>query len=571
MRFPDHLLQEIRERTSIVEVAGRHVALRRSGKNWKGLCPFHDERTPSFVVNDERGVYHCFGCGAGGDVFRLVMELEGLTFPEAVERLARDAGVALPRPGGGAGGRTDERALLLDLLELAARYYRHHLVEGRAGERARAYLAHREVPAHTAERFRLGCAPAGWDPLVRYLRRKGIPLERAEQAGLVVRRAGGGYYDRFRDRLMFPIADHAGRVVGFGGRVLGEGEPKYLNGPETPVFQKRRLLYGLHQAAEALRRTRRALLVEGYMDVVSLHARGEAGAVATLGTALGPEHVRTLRRRAERIVLVYDGDEAGRRAAFRSLDVFLAEGVEARAVFLPAGHDPDSFVRGGGDLGALVEGAPTLFGAWVEALPARFDLSTAEGRVAAVREVAVRLSRVADPVARDHYAARAAEVLGVDEAHIRARMGRSRPGGPERAETGPEPPPLERELVAALVRSPAARRRFLEQGAEAWMEDPLLRRAARFVAGRGEDAVDLEGADEEVRSLLARLLVDGEPGAADYEALASRLRRRVLRRRKEALIREIRRAEQTGDLQRVIELQREKAALDREAAGLGVS
>ena len=568
MRFPDHVLQEIRERTSIVEVAGRHVALRRSGKNWKGLCPFHDERTPSFVVNDERGVYHCFGCGAGGDVFRLVMELEGLTFPEAVERLAREAGVSLPRRAGPAGGRADEAARLLELLELAARYYRHHLVEGRAGERARAYLTHREVPADTAERFRLGCAPRGWDPLVRYLRRKGIPLERAEQAGLVVKRPGGGYYDRFRDRLMFPIADHAGRVVGFGGRVLGEGEPKYLNGPETPVFRKRRLLYGLHQAADALRRSRRALLVEGYMDVVSLHARGEAAAVATLGTALGPDHVRALRRRAERIVLVYDGDEAGRRAAFRSLDVFLAEGVEARAVFLPAGHDPDSFVRGGGDLGRLVERAPTLFRAWVEDLPARFDLSTAEGRVAAVREVAERLSRVPDAVARDHYAARAAEVLGVDEAHIRARMGPARRGGPERVEARPDPHALERELVAALVRSPAARQRFVEQGGEDWMEDPLLRKAARFVAGQGGDAVDLGGAEEDVRSLLARLLVSGEAQPGDYEVLASRLRRRMLRRRSQALVREIRRAEQTGDVQKVIELQREKAALDREAAAL---
>ena len=570
MRYPEGVIQEVRSRASIVEVVGRHVTLRRTGKNWKGLCPFHNERTPSFVVSEERGVYHCFGCGAGGDVFRFVMEVEGLGFREAVERLAEQTGVELPRsPGAEPEGGRDEHRRILDLLELAARYYRYHLEEGRAGEKARAYLQRREVPAEAAERFRLGCAPAGWDNLTRFLKRKGVDLGLAEKAGLVAARASGGYYDRLRDRLVFPIQDPSGRVVSFGGRVLGEGEPKYLNGPETPVFRKRALLYGLHQSGDVLRRERRALLVEGYLDVISLHARGHAAAVATLGTALGAEHVRVLRRRVDRVVLVYDGDEAGRRAAYRSLEVFLAEGMEARVAFLPPEHDPDSFVRSGGDLAGIVEAAPPLFEAYLESLPGRHDLGSVSGRVAAAREVAEQLRWVTDPIALDLYAARAADVLGVDERHLRARIpgpGRREPAPAGQAPAGHDP--LETALVGALVMDPACREAFRERGVAGWMRDPLLREAAVFAAGRAEPpgALPMERAPEPTRALLARILLE-ERGTADYEALEQRLRLRHLRERSAELVREIRRAERSGDAERVTELQRQKADLDRRLAG----
>ena len=572
MRYPDRVIQEVRSRASIVDVVGRHVTLRRSGKEWKGLCPFHDERTPSFMVNEERGVYYCFGCGAGGDAFRFLMEVEGLRFPEALERLAEQTGVDLPRsPGAEPAADRDEPRRILDLLELAARYYRYHLAEGRAGEKARAYLERREVPADAAERFRLGCAPAGWDNLVRFLKRKGVDLGLAEKAGLVAARASGGYYDRLRDRLVFPIQDPSGRVVSFGGRVLGEGEPKYLNGPETPVFRKRALLYGLHQAGDVLRRERRALLVEGYLDVISLHARGHAAAVATLGTALGAEHVRVLRRRVDRVVLVYDGDPAGRRAAYRSLEVFLAEGMEARVAFLPPEHDPDSFVRSGGDLARIVEEAAPLFDAYLESLPERYDLGSVPGRVSAAQEVAEQLRWVTDPIALDLCAARAADVLGVDEGHLRARI--PGPGGRRERETAGDAPaghdPLEMALLGALVMDPACRESFREGGAAGWMRDPLLREAAVFTAGRAEPpgALPLEKAPEAARSLLARILLLEEQGPTDYGALEQRLRLRHLKERSAALVKEIRRAERSGDAERVTELQRQKADLDRRLAG----
>ncbi len=569
MRFDDETLQAIRDRVSIVDLVGRYVELRPSGKNWKGLCPFHDERTPSFVVSDERGFYHCFGCGAGGDLFRFVMEMEGLRFPEAVERLAREAGVPLARDPAGPRPDRDEKARLLAVLELAARYFRHQLTAGRAGEPARAYLERRGIGPELAERFGLGYAPKGWDPLARFLKSRGWDLGVAEQAGLVRARDGGGVYDRFRDRLMFPIQDAAGRVVGFGGRVLGEGEPKYLNGPETPVFQKRRLLYGLHQSADALRRGREAWVVEGYMDVISLHGRGHARAVATLGTALGPEHLRELRRRAERVVLIYDGDEAGRRAALRSLEVFLAEGMDCRAVFLPPGHDPDSFVREGGDLEAAVREAPPLFDRFLEDLARRVDRSSVPGRLRAADRVGELLAKVADPLARDLYARRAAEVLEVDEARLRqrARGAPRRERGPAEDAAPPPEDPLERAVVACLVHRPRTREAFRHEGMEDWLAPGPLRDAARWVAEQPEGLV-LERAPEAVRPLVARLAVEEDGTFPEFGELVRRLRLRAARREAAQVLRRLRAAEEAGDRRGVQECLRRKTELDQEIARL---
>ncbi|GAB6063724.1 DNA primase [Deferrisoma palaeochoriense] len=568
MRFDEGTLQAIRDRVSMVDLVGRYVELRRSGKNWKGLCPFHDERTPSFVVNDERGFYHCFGCGAGGDLFRFVMEMEGLGFPEAVERLAREAGVPLARGPAESRPARDEKARLLAVLDLAARYFRYQLTSGRAGEQARAYLERRGVGPELAERFGLGYAPRGWDPLARFLKSRGWDLGVAERAGLVRAREGGGVYDRFRDRIMFPIHDASGRVVGFGGRVIGEGEPKYLNGPETPVFQKRRLLYGLYQSAEALRRNREAWVVEGYLDVISLHGRGHARAVATLGTALGPEHLRELRRRADRVVLLYDGDEAGRRAALRSLDVFLAEGMDCRAVFLPPGHDPDSFVRESGDLESEVRKAPPLFDLFLEDVVRGTDRSSVPARLRAADRVGALLAKVADPLARDLYARRAAEALEVDEARLRQRARTRAKRGDEPAE-GPAPPaedPLERAVVACLVHRPRTREPFRQEGMEEWLAPGPLRDAARWVAEQAEE-LRLTAAPEAVRSLVARLAVE-EGAFPEFGELVRRLRLRAARREAARVLRRLRAAEKAGDAGAVETCLRRKAELDQEIARL---
>ncbi len=572
MRIPEEVLQAIRSRVSAVDVVGRHVGLKRAGKNWKGLCPFHAEKTPSFVVNEERGTYHCFGCGAGGSVFRFVMEVEGRTFLEAVQLLAAEAGVALDLGPEDPARREqrEERAQLLEILGLAARYYRHQLQEGRAGERARAYLARREVPAPAAESFALGCAPPGWDNLARFLGRKGVDPALACRAGLLAERASGGYYDRLRDRLVFPIHDGAGRVVSFGGRILGEGEPKYLNGPESPVFRKGELLYGLWQGRETLRRSRRALLVEGYLDVISLHARGHAGALATLGTSLTREHLQTLRRWADEAVLVYDGDRAGRQAAFRSLDVFLGEGFAVRGVLLPAQHDPDSLVRAGGDLEALVAEAEPLFELYLADLAERYDLDSVDGQLGAVKEAAPRLAPVDDPLARDLYYRRAAEVLGVDEARLRERVAPAprRPGGPAPAPAAVELDPVERQLLEALIRDARCRAEFVADEVDAWMGEGPLRDAARFVAGRSEPAglLPLEQAPAAARQVLSAAAVDAGAQPAAFGVLKAKLCLRALERRAAHLLRDLGRAEAAADQARVAVLLGEKQALDRELA-----
>lgn len=571
MRIPDDVLEAVRSRISIVDAVGSHVALKRAGKNWKGLCPFHSEKTPSFVVNEERGTYHCFGCGAGGSVFRFLMEVEGRPFIEVVRSLAAQAGVDLPGSADEPRERREraEREALLEVLALAQRYYRHQLEAGRAGAPARDYLGRREVGSQVAESFGLGCAPAGWDNLARYLESRGVDPALAAAAGLLAPRRTGGYYDRFRDRLIFPIQDGQGRVVSFGGRVLGAGEPKYLNGPESPVFRKGEVLYGLAQAADPLRRERRALLVEGYMDVISLHARGISTALATLGTALTSEHIRALRRRADEAVLVYDGDEAGRRAAFRSLDLFLAEGYPCRGVLLPPREDPDSFVRRGGDLAGLAGSAKPLLELYLEQSAGRFDLASVEGVIAAADDLAPRLTAVSDPLARDLYVKKAAEVLGVAEAQLRTRL-RSvsrKAGAPAATQRQPADPgdPVERGLVACLLCQPEHRPIFRSRGVQEWMRPGPLREAAGFVASRTEREAQLpvDEAPEEVRRVLTRLLVGDCPPNPVYGELEAALKVRHLAGRTAALVREIAQAERAGDGGRVLALQREKTALDR--------
>lgn len=571
-RIPEEVLDAIRSRVSILDVVGTHVALKRAGKNWKGLCPFHGEKTPSFVVNEERGAYHCFGCGAGGSIFRFVMEAEGRSFREAVEALAARAGVQLRLGPEGAEERQarEEKDLLLDILELAARYYRHQLLEGRAGARARAYLERREIGDQPSEAFRLGCAPDAWDALARYLRRKGVDLGLAARAGLVAERSSGGYYDRLRDRLVFPIADASGRVVSFGGRVLGTGEPKYLNGPESPVFRKSEVLYGLSQARDALRREKRAILVEGYIDVVSLHGRGYAAALATLGTSLTPQHVQALRRRVDEVVVVYDGDEAGRKAAFRSLDLFLAGGLPCRVALLPEEHDPDTFVRSGGDLDAEVRDARPLMDAYLDELGHRFDLGTVEGRLGAAESVLPALGAVGDPLARGLYVRRVAETLGVPESDLRRRLDQGpTPSRPADASSLPvrEADPLERGLLACLVHEPEHRPAFLSRGLESWMRPGAVRDACRFVAERSEPAssLPLDAAPEAFRGLLAEILVHEGPPRASFEALESALGLRDLEARAARLVSEMRQAENRGDQAAVERLQKEKMGLDRAA------
>jgi DNA primase len=341
----DDKIAEIRQAARISEFISPHVALKRRGRSLLGLCPFHNEKSPSFSVDDDRGFYHCFGCSAGGNVFTFLMEHERLTFPEAVRKVASHYGIDVPETD----ANTERRdPSFYEINASAARYYRRFLVETEHGRRFRDYLASRGIGEEVAETFTVGAASPSGTGLARWLAKEGVDLRKAAALGLVVDR-GGTAYDRFRDRLMFPIRDSQGRVIGFGGRQMGDGDgPKYLNSPESEVYQKSRALYGIYEARDALRHAETVLLVEGYVDVIALHQAGVPNTVATCGTAFTATQLRMIRRHAAEVVTFFDGDAAGRRAAARSLPVFVEESLWPKGVSLPEGEDPDTFVRNAG-------------------------------------------------------------------------------------------------------------------------------------------------------------------------------------------------------------------------------
>lgn len=343
VRFPESKIREIRNIANIVEVIGDYISLKKVGRDYQGLCPFHPDKTPSFKVSEEKSVFHCFGCGAGGDVFSFLTAYHKISFDQAVRDLAQKYHIVLPDHKSSQASSKSER--LYELNEKISAYYVHNLKNHKEAESARAYLAGRGFSLEDSSCFDLGFALAGWDNLTRYLERNRIPLSLAEEAGLVVPKKSGGFYDRFRNRIVFPIRSTIGRIAGFGGRVLDDSLPKYLNSPETAVYHKSDTLYGLHLAKSELRKSGYGLIVEGYFDFLSLYQNGLKNVVATCGTALTPSHVRFLKGYAEEIVVVFDSDQAGIKAALRSIPIFLKEEVSAKVLVLPAGHDPDSFIR----------------------------------------------------------------------------------------------------------------------------------------------------------------------------------------------------------------------------------
>jgi DNA primase len=381
--IPKSFIDDLIAKADIVEVVGARVTLKKAGSNYKGLCPFHGEKTPSFIVTPSRGTYHCFGCSVHGTAIGFLMAYDNLEFPEAVEALAEMMGLEVPREQTGVPERKEENDELYTLLREADQIYRAAL---RSSETAIAYLKKRGIDGPTAGRFGIGYAPDAWDTVLRTLGTSDARVEKLIQAGLVVTNDSGRRYDRFRDRIMFPIRNAPrGQIIGFGGRVLGSGEPKYLNSPETPIFRKGHELYGLYEARQTPGRPREIIVVEGYLDVASLVQHGVEYAVATLGTATTTENLRRLTRLTDRILFCFDGDRAGRAAAWRALETALQYGggtLELKFLLLPEGDDPDSFVRTKGPdaFRALAEKAAPLSDFLVKELTTRVDLGTVDGR-----------------------------------------------------------------------------------------------------------------------------------------------------------------------------------------------
>lgn len=440
--IPETALEEILSRIDIVELISGYIPLKRAGRSYKALCPFHHEKTPSFVVNPQRQIFHCFGCSAGGNAFGFIMQHERLEFPDAVEMLAKKAGVIIPDSYSGPADSQKQNLAtqIYKINETAANFYFNQLTSAQDGS-ALAYLAKRGVTRQTIQKYKIGYAPQRWDVLLNYLRSKEIPLGLIEKAGLISPKDAGGYYDRFRGRLIIPIIDTKGKVVAFGARNLGQGLPKYVNSPETPVYIKGKTLFGLNLAGEDIRAKDRIIIVEGYFDQIIPCQAGVKNVVASCGTALTIEQIRTLRRYSRNVIMVYDPDNAGQAATIRSLDLLVEEDMSVRVTSLPEGCDPDSYVRryGADKFREAIDGARDIFDYKLNHMVSKYNPSSVINKAKIVSEMLPLIHRFKNAVVKSAYLKKLAEELKIDETSLLSEFKKAKdapalyrqaPGGP---------------------------------------------------------------------------------------------------------------------------------------------
>ncbi|MCD6525898.1 MAG: DNA primase [Desulfuromonas sp.] len=428
-RIPEDIIMQVRERVDIVDLISGYVQLKHSGANHMGLCPFHNEKTPSFNVNSTRQIFHCFGCGVGGNVFSFLMRMEGIAFPQAVRRLAEQVGIEIPEdePDDRELQRRKEREQLGQIYEVATDFYHQLLLDDPRAAQARGYIRRRGFDSEAVRRFRLGFAPDGWDVLCQHLKQQNIDPDQAKQLGLIrTGREGRNDYDMFRQRLLFPIDDLFGHVVAFGGRVLDDSLPKYINSPESPLYHKSRILYGLFQAKNEMRRQRKVVVVEGYFDHLALVQAGIENVVATCGTALTADHAKVLKRYVDQVVLLFDQDKAGQQACFRAMPVLLQAGLQVMTLALPEGDDPDSCVRreGAEKFGERLDSAGSAVDYFM-VMTLRDAGDSAEAVARAIDAVLVMIRQVPGEIERNLHLATLARCSGVDQAVLQRQLERT--------------------------------------------------------------------------------------------------------------------------------------------------
>lgn len=579
--IPEDTIQRIKNVANIVEVVSEHVVLKKAGRNYLGLCPFHVEKTPSFTVSAEKQIFYCFGCHAGGNVFSFLMQREGMAFPEAVRILAGKYGIEVPSEhlSSAQKERLSENEQLYRVNEEAMRYFQHTLMDPRSGQKAMSYLVGRGMTRKIIDGFQLGFAPERWDGLCRHLEAKKVPGDLMVKAGLVIpRKDHNGFYDRFRDRVVFPIMSLSQQVIGFGGRVMGTELPKYLNSPETPIYNKSRCLYGIHKANRPARATGRVYVVEGYFDVLALHLYGIENTVATLGTALTPDHVQMLKGMvgaSGQVFLVFDSDQAGIKAAQRSVRVFEEGFLDARVLVLPKGHDPDTYLR---------EHGPDEFLKWADKAQGMisFIISMAinthglslEGKIKTVADVQESLAAVHDSVARALYVKQLAERLQIDEGAILEKVrqvaGRMTPHVPRAANARArlevnDGRRLEQQIVAMMLCYPQMIPEIVDRNLIEYFEDGQLQKIAQMLGQRSaagkESAADLVSTieDPHYRGLMAQLaLEECHWDRQGCERFLSQFEARHRRRMREDLQRQIEAAEKNKDTELLSTLLRKK-------------
>ncbi len=578
--IPDDKVSDIRHAADIVDIISDAVILQKSGKNFLGLCPFHSEKTPSFSVSPDKQMYYCFGCGAGGNVFTFLMEHDGLSFPECARLLAKRYGISLPT--GDMSPEEKERISLRENLFSVngkARDYFAENLRSAVGKRAMAYLKDRGITEDVIKTFELGFAPEGWDRLLRFFAGKRIPTALIKTAGLAVpRKEGEGLYDRFRNRIIFPIADIRGQVAGFGGRVMDDGVPKYLNSPESPVYHKSRSLYGLHRTRQRCREHGAVFLVEGYFDLLTLWQCGIGNCAATLGTSLTPDHVRMLKGVAREVVLVFDSDAAGINAATRSVAIFDAEEVDARIMVLPAGHDPDSFLRqeGADAFRSEAENALGMIPFMMESAVRTHGLSL-EGKVRVVSEMTKPLAAVTDSVKRSLYVQALADRTQVAEDQILKKLRDARAPRktvqPERLKAATpleKGHRIERMIVAMMLQHPDMIPEVKERRTVDHFQDDRLAAIGRTVMAHPDrigSGLDMLFEDPENRRIAAALTLKEEPwDETGCRRLLDQFETGLARKEK-TLLQRIREAERQKDGARLLELLREKQQRARGAGG----
>jgi len=421
----DNFIDQVRFGNDIIDVISEYLQLERSGSDYKGLCPFHDENTPSFMVSPDKQLYHCFGCGAGGNIFNFIMEIENVEFIEAVEILAERIGLSLPEKDNYNDKKRSKKGEIYEIHDWAVKFFNYLLTETKQGEEAYNYLKNRGFDEEIIKKFQLGYAPDSWDALFNFLKKKGYSVKRIHQSGLIIpRKKGNGYYDRFRNRLIFTICNPRGQTIGFGGRVLDDSQPKYLNSPETIVFNKRNNLYGLHLAKKAIRRSGSAVIVEGYTDMITGYQFGIKNLVASLGTSLTKAQAQLLKRYAERVYIAYDGDTAGESATLRGLDILKEVGVEVYVVNLPQDSDPDEVIRERGkeNFDSLLEEAVSLIEFKMNCLLEDKRSGKVEDKVKAVERIIPILAQIENQVEREEYIKQAANKVETNPGAIKARL-----------------------------------------------------------------------------------------------------------------------------------------------------
>jgi DNA primase len=595
MRFPRGFADDVKNQADIVRIISDYVTLKKRGANHMACCPFHSEKTPSFNVHQTKGIYKCFGCGAGGSVFDFIMRIEGCTFPESVRIIAEKSGIPIPAAEESEDYKklAQTREVILKLNEWAAAFFESQLNLGTEGERAREYIKARGITEDTQKLFRVGYAPDRWDGLVNHLKEMGATTDEIDSSGLAVVKEQGGFYDRFRGRVIFPIADSQNRVIAFGGRVMGEGEPKYLNSPETAVYTKGRNLFGLAHSKNQIRNLGFAILVEGYLDCIIPFQEGVHNVVASLGTALTDSQVRLLRRYMDQpqIVVNFDPDSAGKAATMRSIEMLLSEGFKVNILHMPTNEDPDEYVRahGGESFLKLLKTTQPYIEYIIDTVTGDYDISRPSGKVEAINSILPHLARMRDKVARADYADQIADRLKVDSRVIRDELkrvatNRQQSLDPKRVRAAQEITQAERQLLELMLASEDVRRAIAPNLKEEDYAD--LATASLFttiITLHGEEAdIDFSTITERVegeqdRDLISALLISDLAWAIENdfdtlfkkatEALSS-LRRRKLERRLDQIQMELGQAEREQDNELVLRLYQEKTEVQKRKIAL---